>query len=539
MFGVACPAAGMPADAGFPARKTSRYTAVNWWVKDGLPFDQVRDILQRRNGFLWVATRNGAARFDGVRFETFNTRNVPQMAGSSVRSLFEDRQDGLWFGHDSGEITVLIRQIFFSVPLPDDWPKVPIIGFVEDEDGTVWVMNRLGDRLPVTGLQSGRKIRKRQHMKTVAAGRNRIIAVTKDRIIDFTAADMREGIPTAGNYGRAQGFPGSDGSLWIVSEGRLRRRHAGRWTEDLGEIPWNNPRGTVLTETGDGTVFAGTPEDGVFVFDRRGGVERLTRGDGLGNNQVLCLYEDREHTVWAGTAAGLTAIRPRRVEVISAAPGREWAPHSVAPRRDGGIWVGTDGNGLFSFDGQTIRRMEVPDAAPVVHAVLEDRHGAVWLNARQRFLCRTQFPVPARSEAFQAEDLIAALYEETGRTVWAGGQHDLWRWNGKTWQGTLSEYHDISDIRCITGDGNGTLWIGTASRGLGRLAGGQFQLFGNIDGLPGEYINTLSYDPDDGTLWIGTGGGGLAVLERGAFACAGRPARPSVDDHQPGIFHCR
>jgi len=55
---------------GFPHR--------SWDVHDGLPDNRIKDIIQTRDGYLWLATRSGLARFDGARFAAFNQANVPR-----------------------------------------------------------------------------------------------------------------------------------------------------------------------------------------------------------------------------------------------------------------------------------------------------------------------------------------------------------------------------------------------------------------------------------------------------------------------------
>lgn len=79
----------------------------SWTVADGLPFNQIRDVIQRRNGFIWVATLNGAARFDGVKFEVFNTENYPELPNNRMVKLYEDAKGSLYIAHDTGHISIL------------------------------------------------------------------------------------------------------------------------------------------------------------------------------------------------------------------------------------------------------------------------------------------------------------------------------------------------------------------------------------------------------------------------------------------------
>lgn len=61
-----------------------------WTAESGLPLNTVRAILQSRDGYLWVGTLDGLARFDGVRFTVFNKATTPGLPANRVLGLYED-----------------------------------------------------------------------------------------------------------------------------------------------------------------------------------------------------------------------------------------------------------------------------------------------------------------------------------------------------------------------------------------------------------------------------------------------------------------
>jgi ligand-binding sensor domain-containing protein len=79
----------------------AQYRIDSWTTENGLPHNSVSDILQTRDGYLWLATADGLVRFDGVRFTTFNRANSPGMTGNRITALFQDNQGDLWMGSDS------------------------------------------------------------------------------------------------------------------------------------------------------------------------------------------------------------------------------------------------------------------------------------------------------------------------------------------------------------------------------------------------------------------------------------------------------
>src|SRR6266404_278247 len=85
--------------------QTNRHYAVDVIDSDsGLPQNSVIAMTQTRDGYLWVGTLNGLARFDGLRFTTFDESNTPKLNSSPIINLFEDRQGNLWIGTDGGDV---------------------------------------------------------------------------------------------------------------------------------------------------------------------------------------------------------------------------------------------------------------------------------------------------------------------------------------------------------------------------------------------------------------------------------------------------
>src|SRR5689334_6897634 len=72
-------------------------------TEDSLPQNTVTAMVQTQDGFLWIGTYSGLARFDGLHFTVFSENNAPGLASSRVTSLFEGDDGTLWIGHERGE----------------------------------------------------------------------------------------------------------------------------------------------------------------------------------------------------------------------------------------------------------------------------------------------------------------------------------------------------------------------------------------------------------------------------------------------------
>src|ERR1700748_3666627 len=80
------------------------YVVEVWPAGEGLPQSSVISIVQSRNGYLWLGTLNGLARFDGVHFTVFREGNVPGLNGNWILYLFEDSQTNLWIGTENENV---------------------------------------------------------------------------------------------------------------------------------------------------------------------------------------------------------------------------------------------------------------------------------------------------------------------------------------------------------------------------------------------------------------------------------------------------
>jgi hypothetical protein len=132
----------------------------SWEIGDGLPYSHIRDIIQRKNGFLWVVSKTGAARFDGIEFELFHKLTHPELSDNQMTTLHEDSFEVFYIGHETGVVTVRKGSAFISLPPPEELSGFPVTRFVETGDGVVWAVFHSGqaaqvgrDGMPVAALE--------------------------------------------------------------------------------------------------------------------------------------------------------------------------------------------------------------------------------------------------------------------------------------------------------------------------------------------------------------------------------------------------
>src|ERR1043165_4021402 len=95
------------ANALVPRRELSQFGHEVWLTENGLPQNTVHAIAQTPDGYIWIGTEEGLARFDGVKFTVFDKQNTPEIKSNYIRSLLADRQGALWIGTAQGLVRML------------------------------------------------------------------------------------------------------------------------------------------------------------------------------------------------------------------------------------------------------------------------------------------------------------------------------------------------------------------------------------------------------------------------------------------------
>jgi ligand-binding sensor domain-containing protein len=131
------------------------YSIRVWQTEDGLPQNLVTSAAQTPDGYLWFGTYSGLARFDGERFQVFDSANTPELPHRRINCLFEDARGTLWIGQETGTLTRYKNGRFEAVSLRPETARNPIIGIGSDERGELWVMRQSGS---VDSVDDGRRL---------------------------------------------------------------------------------------------------------------------------------------------------------------------------------------------------------------------------------------------------------------------------------------------------------------------------------------------------------------------------------------------
>lgn len=531
-------AMGFSALALDPARALTQYGQQVWRMEDGLPQHSVQAIHQTRDGYLWLGTQGGLARFDGERFTVYGTHNVPALKSDFFFSLFEDSKGALWAGTDGGGAVRLKDGVFTALTTRDGVTSNRVCSVLEDRQGRYW-FGTLGAGLNL--LEKGR---------VRAFGR-------KDGLPSDTILALLEDC-------RGTLWVGTDSGLAYLSGGRFEVFPLDRWVRS----PEVRMRVRALCEDAEGALWAGTYH-GLFKI-KTGQATLYTRADGLCQDEVMSLYfektprilwvgtynglnrmyngrfesftgneglvgeqvwslaGDREGSLWFGTVGGLNRFRDTKFYTIGAREGL--VPdqvYAVLEAADGSLWIGTDGGGAGRLSGGrlTVYTTRAGLTSDKVRCFLEEPDGTLLIGtdgggivrfAKGRF---SPF-LPERTGPLLKTDVVGLQRDAEG-TLWVACRPGVFVLRG----GRLEEItadRGLSDpnATCLFQDSSYRLWLGTDGGGLFYWEEGRFHLLSEKDGLSSNYVTTLAETPA-GTRWIATYTGGLNRLKDGHFTRIG------------------
>jgi signal transduction histidine kinase/ligand-binding sensor domain-containing protein len=505
---------------------SSPYLVRSWQTEQGLPHDMVLAITQTRDGYLWLGTENGLARFDGVKCRVFGTKDG--LDSLEVSQLLEDSRGRLWIGTRGGGLSCYENGAIRTFTTADGLPGEVIEHLMEYTNGEVWVSTSAGG---VSCWRNGRFESVGDAMKSLY-----IRAMVKDRKGKVWIATLQKWLwgYEGGKFFEITREPGMGGinasyllvdhqdKLWAaLGGGGLLCCDNGKWIGYGSKDGLPQARITCLEQTADGTIWAGSLDEGLY-YSKNGNFMALHTKDGLSDESIASLFVDRDDNLWAGTlTGGLDRITPKQLSVCRIVEeGVERRPISLAQTTNGDLWISASGHGIYSWHGDEFEQLlqELPMSGHrYVGALLGAHDGSLWWGAGPALFQWKDGTILSsfNNEPWLRGDRVIALCENQDGGIWIGtynGQLRLLK------EGQFVPVTGLSGkpVSALAQETNGTLWIGFLGGGLGRLQNGKISIFTDKDGLGSNLVRDLLIDAD-GTLWIGTESGGLTRWSHGRF----------------------
>ena len=553
-------------------------------VREGLAQSNVYDILIDEGGYIWLGTGSGASRFDGLTFINFNTEDG--MAASGVRTILQDVQGRIWFGHNNGGVSVFegdSMKVVFQ--LGGD-----ITHIMEDRSANIWAISATHGAIRINDPDFAKEPNPDfQYFKGQEGLSDRVFGMSKttygtlyfitdvgikyyvdgkDQFEFYKPGELpsyflptcmledSQGVQWFGthNGGLYKLAPNTDtlviydklkndlahNFISTISEDSKGNIWAGTWGGGLTRI---SQEGTLkvfnalnglkddkvrrIIEDREGNILIGTNENGLMIYK---GEQFMSYGvqDGMVDDQVWAVYQDAQDRMWFGTNAGISVFDPAANDPWALKlTGEDVIPSEhiryIKGDLDGNLWIGTWGGGLVKYNpenGTSVFNFNLNYAIQFgnVTALDVDKSGSVWVGTSDgllRFDSKTgeieritqELDEEGNKTGLLGNDISALFVDNTG-SIWVGSKgKGITRFTPNPRSFTTIEWETAGTPLSFFQIADGDTWVGTEGLGLLRIRGEQItHQFRQHDGLLSDYITQISEDQNK-RLWVGTNRG--------------------------------
>ncbi len=454
----------------------TRYT-----TKDGIPDDIIRWLDRGPDGSIWFTTSSGLGRYAGGRFTTFTTRDG--LPANDLSALCARSAEGIFVS--DGQMLARFENGRFVPAGPEGlvqrYGTVNSLG--ADRDGALFiVLSRAVARLRQGGISvtelenssgtTGRVMHQDPSGTIWLGSREGLFRLNGSRLEALPSAGVRSRMGVVYSL-----LTDREGSLWIGLEAnglaRLRPVQIG-WIGAEDGLP--DARARAILQDRGGTTWIGTSRG--LMRSRGGPFEPVAVSDPSHIMDISALGQDREGTLWAGSIRKLYRLQNGRLEPCSA-----WADRgnirSIYGDPLGGLWIGSDGNGLFRIEGNRIESVFRGDSPGQkrIRDVLRDRHGALWAATFGGGVVRfaadgsTLYTV----ENGLGSDFTLDLFEDRRGTLWVTTRSGLSCFqNGRFVNISAREGLYCSFIHSMEEDAAGDFWF-SCVQGVFKVSGSEIR----------------------------------------------------------------
>ncbi|WP_166419231.1 ligand-binding sensor domain-containing diguanylate cyclase [Pseudoalteromonas sp. Z1A8] len=543
------------------------YVVKQWNIKDGLPSQSLKSVVQDQQGYMWLGTQFGLSRFDGTTFTNYNTQNSPFLPSNGVNKLLVDSSGLLWVGTKSG--LVVINPATFAAQ--EFNIKGPVRDILEDSKGSIWIAanglyyvdrgqvdlrTEVNGPLPIVNatvitqivgsvsqmalspegiwlvndrhllrltknssdfsklrLELTAKISLPErlaqtivHDLSFLNGNLYIASELGAYFLDLDDELRPFPLPNANNSAVYKFMSDTDGGLWVSTYGRLLFR------DKTGEWQWVEPSQldqsiwfADIFRDDKSNVWLASFSEGLWLA-HEGRVERHSAVSDM-TESVMAISQAPDGKLWVANKSGIGYFDLDK-SFINLVPSSKYGYASVHDLQFDGerLYIAT-GRGLFVFENKTL--YTVPGRAlrdNPVFAISRSSKGGFWIGTG-RGLYRLNYAglTPFAYNAFLGSKFITYVLDKTNFGV-IGTSKGAYYFTDRGIEkiGDQTTLESAYVTSVLHIDGVGIL-IGSLNDGLFyRSTQGQWRQLDAANGLPYGSIFSLEYDEKLKHVWVST-----------------------------------
>ncbi len=447
-------------------------------------------------------------------FTNFTTDNG--LALDAIGSSKLDKAGNLWFGTLGGGVSKYDGKSFTNFTTAQGLVNNNVRSITEDKSGNIWIG---------TGGGVSKYDGKSFTNYTTAHGlvNNSVWSIIEDKI----------GNIWFGTWGGISKYDGN--RIETIQQGEnvplrdqqdLKKDKNGHLVKSFTSFTTaqglTNNSVNWITEDKSGNLWFGTYGGGVSKYDGKSFIN-FTTAQGLANNVVWGIAEDKTGNLWFGTdGGGVSRYDGKSFTTFNTAQGLAnnivW---SIAVDKIGNLWFGTDGGGVSRYDGKSFASFTTSQglANNIVYTIIEDKTGNLWFGTLGGGVSKydgKSFTSFTTSQGL-ANNSVYSITEDKSKNLWFGTGSGVSKYDGKSFTNfTIAQGLANNNVNCITEDKFGNLWLGTYGGGVSKYDGKSFANFTTAQGLANNNVHCITEDKS-GNLWFGTFGGGVSKYDIKTF----------------------
>lgn len=511
----------------------SEYSLQVWSKYDGLPSNTLYGLVKGDDGFFWIGTSNGLARFDGSQFKVFNAANTPQIKANIAADLFKDIKGRIWFTNGGAGLLVMDRDNFKQISEEQGLSLNHPSFFAEAKNGSMYVGTFGGGLNIIEDDKSSKKlflktINKKNGLSSddihslLIDKQERVWIGTYDEGINLIEGNEIKKFKRLGNQPNTaieHIFQTSKGDILAATHRGVVIFNGKSFEENNAFLPLNGKTINHIAEDGEGNLWFSTSGYGIYVYNGKTFFHLSTLN--LLNSNDISQVLPTKFGVWiCSLREGLSLLKQNKIKVLSEKQG---LPHkkarTVFQAPNDMLWIGTS-DGIAKYDEQTNRLTLIKSnfADLSVHSWAVNAKGELFFGTLPYGILKIvddKIVIAADRKLLKVNFIRSLKFTDDG-TLWIGtnGAGVVLLKNGKTKFINKSKGLPSNFVACICKDRQNNFWIGTSGGGIALLNsnGSVLKTFSDKNGLANNIVNSIIED-EEGVIWVGTSVSGISRIK--------------------------